>query len=503
MAIEIHRDDIECFRKLISDRLGLHFDDGRLDFLADILRQRMQGSGCNLVPPYLNKLASSALERQEIRKLATQLTVGETYFFRNIAHFNAMAEVVIPDRMRVLSHLRQLRILSAGCSSGDEAYSLAILLRERFPELASWDITIQAFDINPLMIEKALKGRYSNWSLRETPVEWRQKYFRNEGRDLVLHDSVRGAVSFSERNIVEEDPGFWHRGAFDVVFCRNVTMYFAPSIAQAVIARIAEVLAPGGFLFLGHAETLRGISQEFHLRHTHGTFYYQQGEESDTFIEQHAGPAESETLTKPWFEAIQEASERIANLSQINMEKDAGKGLNPLRPAPPPHWDPASIIALLWQERYAEALETMRNLPLCAKADVNAQLLLAALLTNSGNLEEAKNVCQQLLDVDELNAGAHYLMALCCEHSDDLNAAMEHNQAAVYLDSTFAMPHLHLALIAQRKGHMDVAAKEFGYAADLLPKENSTRILLFGGGFTREVLMKICDKRQSAHGGKS
>ncbi len=118
--------------------------------------------------------------------------------------------------------------------------------------------------------------------------------------------------------------------------------------------------------------------------------------------------------------------------------------------------------------------------------------LLAALLTNRGDLVEAEKVCLRLLQLDELNAGAHYLIALCREHAGDHAGAMEHDQTAVYLDQEFAMPHLHLGLVAKRSGNVETARRELGQALALLVREDASRVLLFGGGFSREALSEFC-----------
>jgi chemotaxis protein methyltransferase CheR len=276
-------------------------------------------------------------------------------------------------------------------------------------------------------------------------------------------------------------------------------MYFAPEVTRTVIARITRSLTPGGFLFLGHAETLRGISHDFHLRHTHNTFYYQEKEDAPS------APGEvrqgSNSHKDSWFTAIQQATDRVISLTHTKSEVSSHLSAD-FCPTPP-QWDPLSTMELLQQERYAEALQAMMDLPAGVKDDPNVQLLRAVLLTNSGNLVEAEKVCHRLLELDELNAGAHYLMALCREHNGALHAAIEHNQAAVYLDPTFAMPHLHLGLMAERMGDVNGAVKEFVQARELLPAEDSNRILLFGGGFTREALMKFCHAKQQSNGDRA
>ena len=130
-------------------------------------------------------------------------------------------------------------MLSAGCASGEEAYSLAIILRENVPD-PSWTISVRAIDVNAVMLEKARRGRYSAWSLRETSPETQRRWFATEGKDFVLDKSVRDAVVFEVRNLVEENPDLWKPESYDVVFCRNVIMYLTPEKARAVIGRIAR-----------------------------------------------------------------------------------------------------------------------------------------------------------------------------------------------------------------------------------------------------------------------
>jgi len=518
MTARLDRAAVEAFRSLVAQRLGLNFDDNRQDFLEDVLRQRIESTGCHSFSSYQHLVFSSAAE---MRAVAEQLTVCETYFFRYADHFRAFAEAVVQERIRERDCRRQLRILSAGCASGEEAYSLAILIRDELPELTPWNITIKGIDVNPSTVAKAVRAKYTAWSLRDTPANFRTRYFHNDGRDFALDSAVRSMVTFEERNLVAQDPLCWRRDAFDVVFCRNVTMYFTPEAAQSVIARIAQSLTAGGFLFLGHAETLRGISQDFHLRHTHETFYYQRRDAHEAcvntaFIPASPGngsvPAPIPALVEPndsWFDVILRASEHITSLTdkKTNQIAEGAKdgGMQPPNPEAwqAAAWDRALAIELLRKEKFAEAIELVHALPQRLKADPDVQLLLAVLLTNRGDLPEAERVCLGLLELDEMNACAHYLMALCREHAGDRTAAVEHDLAAVYLDSLFAMPHLHLGLMAKRSADVVSARRELGQALTLLVREDASRVLLFGGGFTREALSEFCRAELRACGGHS
>lgn len=507
------RRDQESFRDAIRDLLGLHFDDGKLEDVAATLRERMSATGMD-AESYLRHLRGPE-GRAESRVLAEQLTVCETYFFRNSEQFRALAGVAIPELLRGRPAGAPLRLLSAGCSSGEEPYTLAIVMRESFPQLfEAGRIRIAAVDANRVRLARAIAGRYGAWSLRETPDAVRGRWFRPSGGDFVLDERIRRAVTFEERNLLAEDPVFWAEGAYDVVFFRNVGMYFSPEAMRAVTARIARALGQGGFLFLGHAENLRGISQDFHLRHSHECFYYQARPAHEA---EARAPAPASGVAPPvgdviprivdsacsWVDAIQRASERIAALEASPARAAAPSPAQPARRSAraPARRDLDAAVELVREERISEAMDVVSALPAEAGADPDAQLLRAALLTSCGRLEEAEQVCVRLLGLDDLNAGAHYLTALCREHAGDREAAAEHDRAAAYVDPGFAMPRLHLGLLARRAGDLERARHELGQAAVLLQREDASRILLFGGGFRREGLVQLCLAELRACGG--
>jgi chemotaxis protein methyltransferase CheR len=149
-------------------------------------------------------------------------------------------------------------------------------------------------------------------------------------------------------------------------------------------------------------------------------------------------------------------------------------------------------LELLGTERFEEAMESLRRLPQDSARDPDALLLRAALLTNMGKRSEAETVCRELLASDDLNSGAHYLMALCREHANDFAAAEEHDLAAIHLDPFFAMPWLHRGLMAKRRGDPEASLRHLEHALTLLTREDPSRILMFGGGFGREALIQLC-----------
>jgi chemotaxis protein methyltransferase CheR len=166
------------------------------------------------------------------------------------------------------------------------------------------------------------------------------------------------------------------------------------------------------------------------------------------------------------------------------------------------HWDLAPALDLLRQERFAEALDHVRSGPPEAERDPDVLLLEATLLAHGGQLAAAEDACLRLLVIDKLNAGAHYVLALCREHSEHRERASRHDQVAAYLDPTFAMPRLHLGLLARRAGDRVAARRELAQALVLLKREDASRLLLFGGGFNREALMALCESALRDSGGR-
>lgn len=240
--------EVTRFRELVGARFGLTFEEGKLDFLAAVLERRVSASGARDAADYLARLPSTnGVER---RALAVELTVGETYFFRNAAHFDALLAIVAK---RARAGQRKLRILSAGCASGEEPYTLAMLFAENAVLMSAMDVEIVGIDLNAAALSRARAALYTRWSLRQSDASTVRRYFVQEGSSFRLVPSIASRVSFYEKNLIDEDFGFWHPGAFDVVFCRNVTMYFAPDVTRAVMSRIARALTTDGHLFLGRS----------------------------------------------------------------------------------------------------------------------------------------------------------------------------------------------------------------------------------------------------------
>ncbi len=466
-------DALARFTQTIAQRLGLRLEPERAVATEELIARRAEHHH-DSIAGYLDRIDAA-----ELRVLARELTVGETYFFRHVEQFTAFTEVVLPQRSSIA-------VLSAGCASGEEAYTLAILVRER-----GVAATIHAIDVNAAALERAAAGRYSRWALRATPADIEARWFQPVGREYQIAPALRDAVTFEERNLVDDSP-LWAPGRWDAIFCRNVLMYFTEERAREVIARFARALAPGGYLFLGHAETLRGRSDDFGLCHSHGTFYYQRGA-SEATQPLSLASLQPLSLAPPdtsWIANIQTASDRITALFESSgsavARSDAQRGGSIDDPPPEPR-TLAEVRELIGSERFPEALVALAELP----ADRDAALLRAIVLAHTGRFAEAEAACGSVLDRGD-NAGARYVLALCRDSAGDQSGAAHHARLASALDPSFAMASLHLGLLARRAGNRESANAELARAIVLLEREPAERLQLYGGGFGRRALVELC-----------
>jgi chemotaxis protein methyltransferase CheR len=244
--------------KLLSDfietRFGLLFDKGRRDILDSRLRSRMRELGLTSLRDYYRHLRFHPDRDAELSRLASLITNNETYFFRETQQFDLLVRHVLPPLRESLKG-RPLRVLCAGCSSGDEAYSLVIALQNAGIDAAGITWEIQAHDIDSEQIARGREGVYDQSSLRACSPEVRRQYFTTVNGSFRLKDRHRQGVRFFETNLVAAKP-ILSSGMFDVILCRNMLIYFAQPAFSSVIDLFAAALRPGGYLMLGHSESL-------------------------------------------------------------------------------------------------------------------------------------------------------------------------------------------------------------------------------------------------------
>ena len=242
---------------------GINLHVGKMALVKSRLNRRLRTLGMNSFGEYVEHIADDAHGVEKaimLESLATNLT----HFFREPKHFEFLRDEVLPQLLVRHKDDRRVRIWSAGCSSGEEPYSIAMVLREAAAELAGWDVGILATDLSQKMIDVALDGAYAPQQLRETTPRRIHDHFtrseRHDPRRYRVKASLRQMVHFCRLNLVDRWP---MKGPFDAIFCRNVMIYFDKPTQQRLIERLSDILCPGGVLFLGHAESLAGVRHRF------------------------------------------------------------------------------------------------------------------------------------------------------------------------------------------------------------------------------------------------
>ena len=246
---------------LIETRFGMTFVGVRREILESRLRPRLKELHLETFLEYYHYLRSHPGREAELAELARRITNNETYFYREPHHFDILVQHILPQLSAELKH-RPIRILSAGCSSGEEPYSMVIALQNAGLELRGYRWEIDACDLNPVRLAQAREAVYEATSLRVCNEDVRQRYFLQANGRFLLKERHRTGVRFLEANLATTDPRpEW--GPYDAILCRNLLIYFSEPAFYALVARFARVLRLGGYLMLGHSESLIDKVREF------------------------------------------------------------------------------------------------------------------------------------------------------------------------------------------------------------------------------------------------
>ncbi|MFN8514534.1 MAG: CheR family methyltransferase [Thermomicrobiales bacterium] len=245
-----------AFVRLIEERVGIRLSDQQERNFGEVLAAMLAAAGEDLIPDDLYIIFRRGGRADLFAALTARLVIGETHFFRVAPQIAALRDVVLPGLIASRASQRRLNLWSAGCSSGEEPYTLAILLRELLPAAEGWQLRLLATDLSAPSLDAARRARYRDWSFRETPERIRRRYFAREGDTWQLEAAIRAMVQFAPHNLIADPfpaPGLGS-SAFDLILCRNVTIYFSPAVTERLYRRFADTLAPGGWLVLGPSD---------------------------------------------------------------------------------------------------------------------------------------------------------------------------------------------------------------------------------------------------------
>ena len=268
-----------ALRDMIYERSGIFFPDQKKYILENRLLRRIEEGGFNDFEKYIDFLRFDSLRDREFSTLFDIVTTNETSFFRDMNQLEVFESFVLPQIVKEVEKAgyKKLRIWSAPCSTGEEPYTLAMLLLSKFPGIqgAGWDIEIHGSDISECVLNSARRGEYNDYSMRNVPPLYLDRYFTKNGNGKYgVKPEVKGMVRLSNINLFDNLRLRMFRG-MNIVFCRNVLIYFDEAAKKRVIANIYDCLLPGGYLFIGHAESLFNISRAFKLVNINNILLYQ------------------------------------------------------------------------------------------------------------------------------------------------------------------------------------------------------------------------------------
>ena len=460
------------YANLLREKCGLEVTPTRRSDLERVVADLTVRSALASPGELYQLLAGQAGDGGLLEELITLLTIGETHFFRNLPQFEALQNVILPELIEKRRGLMRLRLWSAGCASGEEAYSLAILLRLLLPDLARWDILILATDINRASLEKAVLGEYRPWSFREIPPDLKSAFFVPNGEGFAVSPKVRRMVTFRYLNLVEDSyPSLLNDTVgLDLIVCRNVLIYFNEDVNRLVARRFHESLAEDGWLVVGHAEPSQDIFRQFAVRNFPGTVVYQKSAKVERL------PAFSRlVLPAPLPRPLAPPTKRPVSAAPVPEKPPARHFLKHL-PVPIPA-EIQSALGLFEAGQSAEAIDQLLRLAGANPANPWPPYELARLHANLMEPEAAEAWIDALLRHEPLLAAAHYLRGLILQETGRLDASLQSFRACVYADHEFALGHFAMAGLMARLGQPRRALKAFENVESLLAGRDPSEIL--------------------------
>ncbi len=440
---EAHKLDVsiaceQAVCRFVQQHTGIAIQGHQLKKLHQTLNGACQHFSYSSPDAYLRALQASKAQSPEFEYLIAGITVGESYFFRDESQMSFLREVYFPQliqQRRDAGNLA-LRIWSAGCSSGQELYSLAIMLHEMLPDIGRWKLHLLGTDINTEVLTRAMRARYSSWSLRATNKRQEQRYFRQVEHDYDLVDHIRDRAIFSYLNLMDDSYPSVLNGthALDLILCRNVFIYLQRPEIDKVVAKMRDCLQHSGVLVLGATDSFSLSIPELTLHHQGYAYYYRR--------------AEAATDLKPLPDL---AHSRYIDIAQHEEPIPASviTAKQQMAASPP---DIEAVIELIRQSQWQAIIDATTM----AAVSENGLLLQfrAKALANLSRLEEAGECCRRAMAIDATDKHGYYIYGLVLQELEQIADAERAFRQALYLDRFFVEAHYQLGMLMIRTGRM-------------------------------------------------
>ncbi len=473
-----HHPKLREISTLVEEILGLSFPGNRWDDLERgvLSTSRELGFG-DSIDNFATWLTGRNFDARQLDILAGHLTVGETYFFRERNSLDVFQKHIIPEILteRFGKH-QYINIWSAGCCSGEEPYTLAMLLLETMPDITKWKITIVATDLNPLFLKKAREGIYSAWSFRETPKDLQSRYFNKVGNKWQIDEKIREMVNFRQLNLAE--PCFPSQLPLqqppDVIFCRNVLMYFSPELIHQVGRNFYHVLSNQGWFITSPVELSDVLFPQFTKVNFDKSIVYRKTTAKHQVDRSLLSISDPVGLSKG------------LNIKSKNREipKTAVTKLSPKAFDEPKVMPLEAAEHLYRKKQYAECANLCRSELAKSAGKYALQMLLARSCANTGNRDEALKLCEEMISFDRLNAEIYYLKATILAEMHESDEALNVLKKGIYINPDHLLSHLLMAEILRRSGNDNGARIHFKNVKKILSGLENNVVLEETDGLT-------------------
>lgn len=473
--------DLSPFKNLIKEKTGLCFENNQEAKLETAVQEMASRKGLSSTARYYQLLLQS---EGEFHRLIDRLTINETYFFREPAHMKVFAERLIPGLLAGMTSAARLRILSAGCSTGEEPYSLVMALMEKYGAGIRHLFSLLAVDIDSEAIGAARQGIYGKSSFRSFHPEMLGKYFASDGNgEYRIKESVKEMVQFHQFNLLSETyPASLQQ--MDFIFYRNVSIYFEPETQRKILGRLAEILNPGGYLITSSAETLSHDVKILSMVEMDGIFLFRKNEVPPQGASDHSftggTPASPGRPPSPLLSAP-------AGMAPLEKKGISSPGLSPLREtrsAPPPAAKAPAVargtpdrlwgeaLSLVKSKSYAPALKIVEQIMALDPRANKTYTLKAGILLQLGRLQESAQACGRVLEMDPFCLESHVLLGLIAWQNHDEEGALKKFKEALYLQSSCWPAHYYMAEVYRTRGKVEKAQREYAIVLRLIQKES-------------------------------
>lgn len=477
LAKDLTLEEFARFRDYIREHSGIYLEQSKLDSLRISLVTRATRNDCTRFDDYYRLLVADTTEFNELMNL---ITINETSFFRFPQQFEALRTRVLPEIMSAKHQsAREFRVWSAGCSTGEEPYSIAMTLLDAGIDGLGWGMHVLGTDVSTKALAAAQKGVYRERALLNVPPEVLARHFDPaEGGGYEVNSRVRRAVEFGYHNMIKEPYPLSLMGSWDVIFCRNVTIYFKLESTRRVVSNFVDSLNEGGYLFVGHSETLSSITDRLEPVEVGGVFLYRKPHTKRLFPHLH-----SHKVEPPKVKPIQLVTSAVsADVAKLDLSAQASAAL----------LDQARASSK--EGKVDAALGLIRRALILDPDDAAAHLLAASIHADRTDWDEAVRACHRALAIDPLLPAAHYTLGIVYQRQGDFERAVSELRKTLYIDQDFALAHLNIANISKSQQDWAGATREYENALRSLYLNPTGEWTEFLGGFAADVLVKTCER---------